>query len=160
MVRHSLQLSITASLCILIPSPALPQQPTAPSDTNVVLARRLLQVTHQGDNMIGVIETAMTQQRRLNSQVPAIFYDSLLVRMKRSVPEVLDSIAPVYARRFKSSELEEMIHFFESPTGQDYATQQASLSVEAAQFGQRWGARLAASVMKDLVDAGVDITKP
>ena len=43
---------------------------------------------------------------------------------------------------------------------QTLATQQASLSLEAMQFGQRWGARLAAAIMKDLVDAGIDITKP
>ena len=81
-------------------------------------------------------------------------------RLKRTVPEVLDSLAPLYARRFKRAELQEIIHFFESPAGQAYATQQASLGVEAIQLGQRWGARVAADVIKSLVDAGVDITKP
>ncbi len=139
MLGHSLQLSIAASLCILIPPPAMPQQPAAPADSNVVLARRLLQVTHQDETLIAGIDSVISKQRRQNSQLPGVFDDSVLVRMKRSVPEVLDSLAPIYARRLKRSELQELIHFFETPTGQDYATQQPSLSIEAAQFGQRWG---------------------
>jgi hypothetical protein len=151
---------LAASLCILIPAAGRAQQAKPAPDSNVVLARHLLETTHQGDNLVAGIEAAMSEQRRQNTQLPAVFYDSLLARLKRTVPEVLDSLAPLYARRFKRAELQEIIHFFESPAGQAYATQQASLGVEAIQLGQRWGARVAADVIKSLVDAGVDITKP
>lgn len=136
-----------------------PGKPTADS-AHVVLARRLLQAMRYEESALSSIELALSEQRSQNPQLPAVFYDSVIVRIKRFVPDVVDSLAPSYARRFTRPELEVMIGFFESPTGQKFADQQAELSVEAMQFGQRWGARLAADVIKDLVDAGVDITKP
>ena len=53
-----------------------------------------------------------------------------------------------------------MIRFYESPPGQNLASQEGALTLELGQFARRWGARLAAVVMKDLLDAGIDITKP
>jgi hypothetical protein len=149
-------------VCVAASGLAVSQQPAKPpvDSAAVGLARRLLQAMHYGENMIAGIESILTEQRRENAQMPAAFYDSLLARIKRTVPEALDSLAPLYARRFTATELDAMTRFYESPTGQKLATQQAVLSSEAMQFGQRWGARTAAAVIKDLVDAGVDITKP
>ena len=156
-----LGLPLAFGLWILAPSFMVCQQPAKPVDpANVVRARRLLQAMHLGESLLAGIESSVTQQRHQNNQLPPVFYDSLVARMKRSIPEVLDSLAPTYASRFGSTELEEMIHFFESPTGQHLTNQQASLGDDAKAFGQRWGMRLAASVMKDLADAGIDLNKP
>jgi uncharacterized protein len=153
-------LGLACVLCLPAPAVVVSQQPAkAPVDpANLVLAHHLLQAMHYAETMVANIDSAMAEQRRHNTQLPAVFYDSLLVRLKRTAPEVVDSLAPGYARRFTGSELEATIRFFESPAGRSFAQQQAGLSVEATQFGQRWGARVAAALMKDLVDAGIDIT--
>jgi|ERR1041385_257838 hypothetical protein len=162
MVGRHLRRSVVYALCVLTPTLAAAQQPpkASPDSAALALARRLLQAMHYSENIVAGVETALAEQRRQNTQLPAVFYDSLVARMKRTAPELLDSLVPGYARRFTRAELEGMVRFFESPAGQTLATQQASLSLEAMQFGQRWGARLAAAIMKDLVDAGIDITKP
>jgi len=154
-------LNVVSALWIVAPSSVSCQQPLTPVDSATVsLARRLLHAMHLGETILAGIESAMTEQRRQSSRLPAVFYDSLRVRMERTIPEVLDSLAPEYARRFNNMELQSMIQFFESPAGRDLASQQANLGVEAAQFGRRWGVRLAATVIKDLTDAGIDLTKP
>jgi hypothetical protein len=165
-VRH-LRFLIAVVACALMPGgagaqqPAAPAAPAAPADsTNIALARQLLKDMHQGEAIVAGIESAMEGQRRQNSQLSPVFYDSLVARMKRTVPEVLDSLAPGYARRFKQSELQEMIRFYESPVGQSLARQQAAIQLDAVQLGQRWGARVAIAVMKDFTDAGIDFTKP
>jgi hypothetical protein len=159
--RH-LRLSIACTLSCLVPWLVAGQQPAKPAvdQANVVLARRLLQDMHMGENMAAGIDAGLTEQRRQNNQVSSIVFDSIVARMKRTVSEVLDSIAPSYARRFTGPELQAMIVFYESPPGQSLASQQAALSIDLARFAQRWGARVAAAVMKDLADAGIDITKP
>jgi hypothetical protein len=158
----SLSLRIAGALCILASALAVSQQPAkAPADSAaLVQARRLLKAMHYQDNLIANVESALTEQQRQNTQLPAVFYDSLLARMRRGASDAADSVAPAYARRFTAAELDAMARFFESPAGQSLAKQQGALSVEEGQFGQRWGARMAAAVIKDLVDAGIDITKP
>src|ERR1043166_7358982 len=128
---------LAASLCILIPAAGRAQQAKPAPDSNVVLARHLLETTHQGDNLVAGIEAAMSEQRRQNTQLPAVFYDSLLARLKRTVPEVLDSLAPLYARRFKRSELEAIIHFFESPAGPPSRSLLSPPAASSAQSSRR-----------------------
>jgi uncharacterized protein len=143
--------------CLALPTTSAAQQATQADSANVVLAHRLLKAMHFEENMVAMAGAAVSRQRQTNAQLAPVFYDSVLARMKRSTPELLDSIAPVYARRFSGPELEAMIQFYESPTGQTWAQKQGALASETMTFGQRWGARVGAAVAKDLVDAGVDI---
>jgi uncharacterized protein len=148
---------VFCALSLAMPTAAAAQVTTPADSANVVLARRLLQTMHYDDNMVAVVGAAVSRQRQ-NAQLAPVFYDSLLARMKRSAPDLLDSIAPVYARRFTGTELEAMIRFYQSPIGQIWAQQQGALGAETMMLGQRWGARMGAAVVKDLVDAGVDVT--
>ncbi len=161
MTSRYLRLSLASALFILGPCLASAQQPTEPpvDQANVVLSRRLLEVMHIGENMVAGLDASMTEERRLNTQVSPIVFDSIAARIRRSVPEVLDSIAPSYARRFTGPELQAMVAFYESPPGKSLASAQAGLTVELTQFAQRWGLRLAAGVTKDLKGAGIDLRK-
>src|SRR6266513_5620952 len=147
-------------LFILTPSLALCQESGKPpvDSANILLARRLLQAMHYDELLVAGIRSAMTQERPRNTQVPAIFYDSIVVRMQTATPELLDSLAPGYARRLTGAQLEAILEFYQSPTGQTFAREQAGLNVEAMQFGQRWAARVATLLIRDLKRAGVDIT--
>lgn len=161
MSARQVYLVLSCALGMLAPGRATAQDSASvPVDTaRLTLARRLLTAMHYRETMLAGVETALKEQRT-NGQMPAVFYDSLLARMQRTAPEAMDSIAPAYARRFTCSELTDLVRFFESPTGQRLASEQSPLGIEENRFGQRWGARVAAAVVKDLVDAGIDITKP
>src|ERR1051325_10988786 len=106
-MRRRLPWLLAASLCILIPAAGRAQQGKPAPDSNVVLARHLLETTHQGDNLVAGIEAAMSEQRRQNTQLPAVFYASLPARLKRPARGVLASLPPLSPRRFKRAELQE-----------------------------------------------------
>jgi hypothetical protein len=132
-------------------------QATAPDPANTALARQLLKAMHTDENLVATIEAGMNAQRRVNTQMPAVFFDSLVARMKRNAHEITDSLAPLYAQGLSAQQLHAMIQFYESPPGQALALQQIAVSPQGAAIGQRWGARLGADVAKDLVNAGVDL---
>jgi len=166
-VAHALYgiAALGVALAVSLPTVARSQQAAdsgahqtaAASPASILQARRLLKAMHADDNLIAAIEVNVALQRKANSQLAPVFYDSVVARMKRSAHEIVDSIAPLYARGVPGQQLETMIQFYESPAGQTLAHQQSLLSTEVAGIGQRWGVRLASDVAKDLVNAGVDI---
>jgi hypothetical protein len=156
MVSHRFCKCVSAALCLVVPTAVRSQQKD--DSANLVLAHRLLQVMHSDERMLATVEPMMKVARSSNTQMNPVFYDSLTARMKRSIPEMLDSLAPLYARRLTASELNGAIRFFESPAGQAFAREQGELSAEGMTIGQRWGARLGVAVAKDLVDAGISLT--
>lgn len=155
-------LCLAATLGLALPAVVRAQQTAgqpvaAPDPANTALARQLLTAMHTDENLVATIEASVSAQRRINAQLPPVFYDSLLARMKRSAHEMTDSIAPLYAQGLSAQQLQEMVRFFQSPTGQAFARQQLAVNPQAAAIGQRWGQRLGADVAKDLVNAGVDL---
>jgi len=135
------------------------QQAAETDSSTMAVARRLLRAMHAQDNVLRMLESGFTRQRMMATQgaqqLPPVFFDSALMRMKRSAPELVDSMASIYARRFTRTQLETMAQFYESPTGQLVAGQQAALAQETMAVGQRFGVRIGAQVAKDLSDAGV-----
>lgn len=159
-------LCVAATLGLSLPAVSRGQQPAqqtagpqaaAPDAANVALARQLLKAMHMDENLVATIEASVNAQRRVNAQLPAVFYDSLVTRMKSSAHEMADSLAPLYAQGLSAQQLQAMIQFYESPPGQALARQQIAVSPQGSAIGQRWGARLGAAVAKDLIDAGVDL---
>lgn len=132
-------------------------QATAPDPANTALARQLLKAMHTDENLVATIEASVNAQRKVNAQLAPVFFDSLVARMKRSAPELTDSLAPLYAQGLSPQQLQAMIQFYESPTGQALARQQIAVNPQGSAIGQRWGARLGTAVAKDLTAAGVDL---
>ncbi len=63
-----------------------------------------------------------------------VFFDSFTARVHRRTPEIVDSLAWVFARSLSVPDLKELVQFYESPLGRRFAD---------------------AQVMKDLIDAGL-----
>lgn len=158
MLRRYLCRCVAVAFGMLVPTVARAQRPVAIDSANLARAHRLLMAMHYDENVLSAIERSVNQQRLVHSQLPPVFYDSAIARLRRTVPTVLDSLAPVYARQLSGPELDAAIHYYESPLGQAFARQQPNLNSEAMAVGQRWGARIGADVAKDLIDAGVSLT--
>jgi hypothetical protein len=159
-------LCVAAALGLSLPTAARSQQAggqqaatgaAAPDPANTALARQLLTAMHADENLVATIDASVNAQRKVNTQLAPVFYDSLVARMKRSAHEMTDSLAPWYASGLSSQQLQEMVRFYQSPAGQALARQQIAVSPQGAAIGQRWGQRMGAAVAKDLTDAGVDL---
>ncbi len=156
-VPNTYRVLAAAGLLLLFAAPASAQTAAAspPPPERVALARQVLTAMGAEQTMIAGVEEAMPEQRRRQTNIPAVFWDSMLVQFRRRAPEVVDSMALLYADRFTPAQLNDLLAFYQSPTGQRFGAVQAELSLVMAAVGRRWGARVAADVMKQLVDAGV-----
>ncbi len=144
-------------------SPLLAAQdasPPPPSAENVGLARLVLTAMGVERQLGAGVESALPAQRRLQSGIPAVFWDSLLAEMHHRGPEIVDSMAGTYATLFSAAQLRDLLAFYESPTGRRLAEVQPELLATMSAVAQRWGVRMAADVMKRLVDQGVNFESP
>lgn len=133
-----------------------PLSASSAADTAAVaLAKRLLEAQHAQQAFLDLMDSVLVQQRKNGSRIPPIFYDSVMARARLEAPQVIDSMAVLWAGRLSVADLQNLVGFYESPLGQRYANAQLSVTPKATAFGQRWGVRLAFDVMKSLVDKGI-----
>jgi hypothetical protein len=146
-----------ALLLALAARPAASQASTtvAADTAPLALARRLLKTMHSEETIVKAMDAAMLTQRQTNSRLPPTFFDSFSVRAHRHAPELVDSLAPLFARVLSVADLKDLVRFYESPLGQRYATAQTTFALQSGEIGKRWGARLAIDLMKDLVNQGI-----
>jgi len=97
----------------------------------------------------------MPAQRAANPQIPAAFWDAFLAHARRDMPQLVDSLIPVYAAHYTRAELEELVRFYESPLGKRVAVVQPLITQESIAAGQRWGAAIGQFVGDSLSRAGV-----
>jgi len=103
----------------------------------------------------GLDSTFATMRKSGKSEMPPVFFDSLTGRIRRVVPQLIDSLATVYARQLSVADLKDLVQFYESPLGQRYSKAQVAFQLQSGEMAKRWGMRLALDVMKDLIDKGL-----
>jgi len=119
-------------------------------------ARRLLVAKHAQEAFMAGLDSAFAAERRAGSpQMPAVFFDSLTAHVRRVAPQLIDSLATIYAASITLADLKELVRFYESPVGQRYGTAEVALSLQFAAIAKVWGMRVAIDVMKDLLDKGL-----
>jgi uncharacterized protein len=129
---------------------------TAEDTLGLVWARKLLAAMHAEEALREGLDSAFAAQRRAgNPQMPPVFFDSLTARFRRVAPQLVDSLATVYAAQLSVADLKALVQFYQSPLGQRYATAQVAFQLRSGEVGKRWGMRLALDVMKDLLDKGL-----
>jgi len=122
--------------------------------------RRLLELTGTAQLALRGIESMVPMQRAANPQIPAAFWDALVARARRDLPQYIDSLIPIYASHLTRAELEQLVRFYESPVGRRLAEVTPLISQESMQLGQRWGAAMGREVGDSLARAGVKPANP
>jgi hypothetical protein len=133
---------------------------SAPPAENLTLAHQVLTEMGAARQFAAGVESALPAQRRAQPGIPTIFWDSLVAEMQQRAPEIIDSLAVTYAKVFTTSQLKELLTFYQSPAGRRLAEVQSELTATMGAIGQRWGIRIAADVMKRLSDQGVSFDSP
>jgi len=78
---------------------------------------------------------------RAAPQLPTEFWTRFEARLVHDTPELLDSIAVLYARSFSLEELKALAAFYSPPVGERLRDLQPSLVTQSSAIGQRWGSR-------------------
>jgi len=116
--------------------------PTLPDSETLVLAHRLLDATHADSLMLASIHKLFESMRQtLPPHGPALV-DSLEGWMTRSEPELLDTLAVVYANSFSADDLRGLLAFYQTPLGQRLLQAMPTLMSESMAASQRFAMRL------------------
>lgn len=141
--------------CALVATASLEAQDAArdarPDSTRLAAAREVLQASGAVEVMIAGMRAALPAQRAATPQLPDEFWTRFDARIEKDAPQLADSIAVVYARRFTLPELGDMLAFYRSPGGRRLRELQPALVTESSAMGQRWGARIGGEIAAALM---------
>src|SRR5690349_16964824 len=104
---------VVACITLAVPRPSLSQtrSGTTSADTlALVWARKLLAAMHAEEALRTGLDSAFAAQRRAgNLAMPPVFFDSLTARIGRIAPELVDSLATVYAAELTVADLKALV---------------------------------------------------
>lgn len=118
----------------------------APDKARLSAARQVLEASGTVDIMVQALKAAIPAQRAANPAIPAEFWTRFETRMMGDLPQLVDSIAVLYASRFTQQELQGLLAFHRSPLGRRVRQLQPGLVSESTAMGQRWGARIGSEI--------------
>lgn len=167
MMSSTARLALAAAL-VLLAVPAASQR-AAQDDQKAIAAAKELMVATGADKSVDVVLANMVPQiaAMLKTQRPdkANEIDDVMremaMRMHERKKEMLDLIAPVYARHFSAAEIGEVTAFFKSSIGVKFIAKQPQIQNESMQVGRQWGQRIASDLeleMRRLLKSrGIDL---
>jgi hypothetical protein len=122
------------------PAAATPAEPVTPVKT--ALVRRYLQAIHYEklvDGMMASMLPVMAETATRGHAVPPAQQEMVVQIVRETMrekitPEIIERLIPIYAATFTEAELQSMVAFYESPTGQAVMAKAPSLGPQAAQI--------------------------
>lgn len=107
-------------------------------------ARRLVDLlglqTELESTIIQSVDSAKTTllQRGVPSETVNEVASALKAEMLESMPELIEEISTTYADEFTEPELQDLISFYESPTGQKFAASSKALKGKQEEAARAW----------------------
>ncbi len=119
----------------------------APIDSvRLALARRVLEVSGTTEAMLASMRANLPAQRAAMPQVPPEFWTRFEARIVQDAPQLVDSIAVLYAVTLTRPDLEALVAFYTSPVRRRLRAAQPALVTQGSAIGQRWGMRIGAEI--------------
>jgi hypothetical protein len=146
-------------------APAMAQE-VAPE--HLALARQYIDLTDRGAVFeTTVVEVGIEAMRQIVQQNPEIL-DEVNTAIGEAIKdyngrkgELLDQFARVYAMRFSMEELQQIVDFYSTPTGQKLATSSAQLNADVGRvlnvYTNNLRTEFLAKVRSELRELGVEI---
>jgi hypothetical protein len=119
-----------------------------PTRTKEVAIIELLNLTGSGNIGVQVINQLLPSFRSSAPEISDEFWD----RFSASVnpDELMKLIIPIYAKHFSVDEIERIIAFYKTPTGQKFIREQPVILQESMVAGGEWGQSLAKRLLEEI----------
>lgn len=144
---------LVAALVLTTPALAQLQEPVDSSTTGAI--HRLLELTGTAQVALRGVEAMVRAQRATNPKIPTAFWDALLARARRQMPQYVDSLIPIYRAHLTRAEVDQLVTFYESPLGRRVTEVTPIITQESMELGQRWGLTIGREVGDSLAQARV-----
>ena len=137
---------VAGAMLLLIGTAAWAQEtPDAKQQRQV---RELLVLMRAGDMGLQMVDGMIGNMKQLLPGAPDEFWTKFRQKIKGS--DLIDLLVPVYAKNLDAADVEALIQFYRSPTGQRFIEKQPIILQESMVVGQKWGEQLAAQAIKEL----------
>jgi len=144
------KLLVTLACCLLL-SPSSALADAAEKDATI---RKLIEVTGATQMGSQLVANLLEQLKPAFPHVSAETWDELASLLPPA--EAADLIVPIYAKHFEQEELEALLAFYESPTGQKMLAKMPEVMQESIEVGNDWGRRKAQELIEKLKERGFE----
>lgn len=136
-------------LAVVVSAQGFAQTTSSPA---IAHAKELLVAMGTAKNAKQVIEMMVTSYKQNMPEVPAVFWDEF--QKEISMDELIDLVAPIYAKYYTDDELVQLIAFYKSPLGQKLTDKLPAITQESFAAGQEWGKKIGEKVAGKLKEKG------
>jgi uncharacterized protein len=150
-----ISIAAIAAAAFLAISPVRAQTPPE----NLAAARQLVGIMKSADQFKAILPTIFDNLKPVFVQDrPEMEKDwdaimPVIIKGANSrVNEFADKIAAIYANNFTVSELNDLIAFYQSPTGQKFIARQQAIAMASMTVGQQFGQELVADLKQEITD--------
>lgn len=127
----------------------------ADDQSRLQVARDIVKAAHMADTMRQLFPTLLNQMRPMlvqqgasNATIDELF-KRFGQRLDREIDNFNDLSAQVYAREFSEDDLANLLHFYQTPTGQRLIGKQPEIAQAMARVGADWGRGMAQEVIEE-----------
>jgi uncharacterized protein len=144
-------------LLAVMPFFAQAQTPTAEDhELKMKEVHEVLTLIHTEEIQKQMLKTLFAQFRSAETKVPESFWVKMEDKMTQSLPDLNEQLALIYDRHFSQADIEALIAFYKTPTGQRFLAELPKVSQESMLVGQSWGQNIGTQVDKELKAAGYE----
>lgn len=118
--------------------------------------RKLIELTGAANISADALQKMIEPLKASYPQVPEEFWNTFVHEVHSD--ELVDLVIPIYDKYYTHDEIQELMHFYQSPVGQKTIKVLPKLSAEAIDAGQEWGRMVADRAMRKLREKGYDKT--
>lgn len=124
----------------------------AQQSSKAVKIKQLMELTGTGKMAVQVVDQIISTTAVRNPKVDPKFWEEF---SKSINPEdMINLIMPVYEKFYSEEDIDNMIIFYNTPTGKKMIQVLPDLTQESMRVGQQWGMKIAEDIMKKLKDKG------
>lgn len=134
-----------AAVLVLCSVSAWAQEAPASKEQRV---RQLLVLMRAGDMGVQMMDNLIGTMKQMVPDAGDEYWKALRGKVKST--DLVDMLVPVYVKHLESADIDELIRFYSSPTGQRFLEKQPLIAQESMMIGQKWGAEIAADALKEL----------
>jgi hypothetical protein len=99
-----------------------------------------------------VVSTIFASFKKQLPNVPTEFWDECIKEF--SPQEMIDLVAPIYAKYYTEDELVQLIQFYKTPLGKKVIETLPMITQDSYSAGEEWGRKIAEKVQKRLKEKG------
>lgn len=113
--------------------------------------RKLMYMTGTKETAEAIMNEMIGMYIRMFPDIPSETWDGLRKDIK--VDELVEKTIPIYDKYFSEQEIDDMITFYETPTGKKLAVSTPMMAAENMQVGQEWGLELAGKIINRITES-------